>query len=54
MRALLTGYLLFQLTGDKTYKDFADADVVLPKTVAADPDAENPALEDKVAALLKG
>jgi len=27
---------------------------VLPKTVAADPDAENPALEDKVAALLKG
>lgn len=54
VRALLTGYLLFQLTGDKAYKDFADADVVLPKTVAADPDAEIPALEDKVAALLKG
>ncbi len=54
VRALLTGYLLYQLTGDKTYKDFADADVVLPKTVAADPDAELPALEDKVAALLKG
>jgi dienelactone hydrolase len=54
VRALLTGYLLFQLTGDKTYKDFADADVVLPKTVAADPDAETPGLEDKVAALLKG
>ncbi|WP_060999954.1 dienelactone hydrolase family protein, partial [Mycolicibacterium mucogenicum] len=33
VRALLTGYLLFQLTGDKTYKDFADPDVVLPKTV---------------------
>lgn len=54
VRALLTGYLLFQLTGDKAYKDFADADVVLPKTVATDPDAELPALEDKVAALLKG
>ncbi len=54
VRALLTGYLLFQLTGDKAYKDFADADVVLPKTVAADPNAEVPALEDKVAALLKG
>lgn len=54
VRALLTGYLLFQLTGDKAYKDFADADVVLPKTVAADPAAEIPALEDKVVALLKG
>ena len=54
VRALLTGYLLFQLTGDKTYKDFADADVVLPKTVAADPAAEIPPLEDKVVALLKG
>ncbi|HEX7825466.1 MAG TPA: hypothetical protein VF477_11230 [Mycobacterium sp.] len=54
VRALLTGYLLYQLTGDKAYKDFADADVVLPKTVATDPDAELPALEDKVAALLKG
>ncbi len=54
VRALLTGYLLFQLTGDKAYKDFADADVVLPKTVTTDPDAESPALEDKVAALLKG
>lgn len=57
VRALLTGYLLFQLTGDKTYKDFADADVVLPKTSLADPAAdafEAPALEDKIVALLKG
>ncbi|MDR3665145.1 MAG: hypothetical protein P4L86_32980 [Mycobacterium sp.] len=54
VRALLTGYLLYQLTGDKAYKDFADADVVLPKTVAAEAGAEPPALEDKVVALLKG
>jgi hypothetical protein len=54
VRALLTGYLLYQLTGDKTYRDFADADVVLPKTLAAAADAERPALEDKVTALLKG
>nr|WP_155912601.1 hypothetical protein [Mycolicibacterium sp. CBMA 361] len=54
VRALLTGYLLFQLTGDKTYKDFADADVVLPKTVAAELGEEPPSLEDKVVALLKG
>lgn len=54
VRALLTGYLLFQLTGDKTYKVFADADVVLPKTLEVAADVEPPALEEKVVALLKG
>jgi len=53
-RALLTGYLLHVLTGDRQYRDFADPEVVLPKTVAADPDAAEPTLEDKVVALLKG
>jgi hypothetical protein len=54
VRALMTGYLLYTLTGDKTYRDFADPDVDLPKAVAADPFAENPVdLEDKVVALLK-
>ncbi|OPE55356.1 hypothetical protein BV510_05500 [Mycolicibacterium diernhoferi] len=53
-RALLTSYLLYVLAGDKTYRDFADPDVLLPKTVAPVPDAEPPTLEDKVAALLKG
>ncbi len=33
-RALLTGYLLHVLTGDKEYRDFADPEMVLPKTVA--------------------
>lgn len=53
-RALLTGYLLHVLAGDKVYRDFADPEVVLPKTVGPDPEAEQPTLEDKVVALLKG
>lgn len=53
-RALLTGYLLYVLTGDKDYRDFADPEAVLPKTVAPDPEAVQPSLEDKVVALLKG
>lgn len=54
VRALLTGYLLHTLTGDKTYKDFGDPGVVLPRTVVADPAAEPVTIEDKVVALLKG
>jgi dienelactone hydrolase len=54
VRGLLTGYLLFTLTGDKTYKDFADPEVVLPRTVLPDPAAEPVTIEDKVVALLKG
>ncbi|CDO87119.1 hypothetical protein AWC29_19700 [Mycobacterium triplex] len=53
VRALLTGYLLATLGGDKTYRDFADPDVVLPKTTAIDPEAEPVALEEKIVALLK-
>lgn len=53
VRALLTGYLLFTLTGDKDYSDFADPEVTLPKTVAIDPEKPQPTLEDKVVALLK-
>lgn len=53
VRALLTGYLLATLTGDKTYRDFADPEVALPHTETADPDADPVALEDKVVALLK-
>ena len=36
VRALLTGYLLYALGGDKTYREFADPDVQLPKTDAAE------------------
>lgn len=50
----MTGYLLHLLTGDKTYRDFADPEVVLPKAAAVDPFAEDPVdLENKVIALLK-
>ncbi|MGE5697538.1 MAG: dienelactone hydrolase family protein [Candidatus Sericytochromatia bacterium] len=53
VRALLTGYLLHTLTGDKTYRDFADSDAVLPKTEPVDPDANPIDVEDKIIALLK-
>ena len=54
VRALLTGYLLHMLTRDKTYSDFADPEIDLPKAPAVDPFADDPVgLEDKVVALLK-
>jgi hypothetical protein len=54
VRALLTGYLLHTLTGDKTYKDFADPEVELPKAPVMDPFSDDPVdLENKVVALLK-
>lgn len=54
IRALLTGYLLYALTGDKTYRDFADPDVQLPKTVAVEEEAAPVTPEEKFVALLKG
>ncbi|OBA80968.1 hypothetical protein A9W99_15420 [Mycobacterium sp. 1164966.3] len=53
VRALVTGYLLYTLGGDKTYRDFADPDVQLPKTTPLDPEAEPVAPEEKIVALLK-
>lgn len=54
VRALMTGYLLHLLTGDKAYRDFADPEAALPKAPAVDPFAEDPVdLENKVIALLK-
>ncbi|MFV0496040.1 dienelactone hydrolase family protein [Mycobacterium sp.] len=53
VRALLTGYLLYTLGGDKTYRDFADADAALPKTDPVDPQAPPVTAEEKIAALLK-
>jgi dienelactone hydrolase len=57
IRALLTGYLLYALDGDKTYRDFADPDVQLPKTAGADAAAQETipvTPEEKFVALLKG
>jgi len=53
VRALLTGYLLFTLVGDKTYRDFADPEVHLPKTDPVDPEAAPVSPEEKIVALLK-
>ena len=53
VRALLTGYLLYLLTDDKAYRDFADPEAALPKTEVADPNADPVDLEDRVVALLK-
>jgi dienelactone hydrolase len=53
VRALLTGYLLYELTGAKAYREFADGDARLPKTDAVDPDADPVKVEDRVVALLK-
>lgn len=53
VRALLTGYLLYTLGGDKKYRDFADPEVHLPGTNAIDPEAEAIPLEDRIVALLK-
>jgi dienelactone hydrolase len=52
-RALLTGFLLFHLTGDKDYREFADPEVLLPKTEALDVEAPPVTLEEQVVALLK-
>ncbi len=53
VRALLTGYLLFHLTGDKTYKEFAEPEAALPKTEQPDPEAPPVTPEDRIVALLR-
>jgi dienelactone hydrolase len=53
VRALLTGYLLYALGGDKKYRDFADPGVQLPKTQTLPPDAASVSPEEKIVALLK-
>lgn len=53
VRALLTGYLLYTLGGDKTFRDFADPAVQLPKTDPVDLQAPPVTSEEKIVALLK-
>lgn len=52
-RALLTGFLLFQLTGDKAYRDFADADADFPGVSLPDPAATPLTDEDRIVALFR-
>lgn len=53
VRALLTGFLLFHLTGEAKYKEFADADADLPHTSRPDPDAAPVSAEDRIVALFR-
>jgi hypothetical protein len=52
VRALLTGYLLYTLGGDKTYREFADPDVHLPSTDAVKHGMHPMTPEEKIVALL--
>ncbi|MEX0580990.1 MAG: dienelactone hydrolase family protein [Mycobacterium sp.] len=53
VRALLTGFLLFHLTGDDTYREFAEPDAVLPHTAVPDPEAPAVTHEDRIIALFR-
>jgi len=53
VRALLTGFLLFHLTGDASYAEFADPEAKLPNTALPDPDAPPVTTEDRIAALFR-
>ena len=52
-RALLTGFLLYRLTGDKTYREFADPKAHLPGTVKLEEPLQHAKPEEKIVALLK-
>lgn len=54
VRALLTGFLLFALTGDKTYQEFADPDGRLPGTDELPLELVPASAEERVVALLRG
>ena len=53
VRALMTGFLLFHLTGDKAYREFADAEAKLPGTRLPNPDAPALTHEDRIVALFR-
>ena len=53
VRALLTGFLLFHLTGDDTYRQFAEPDAVLPHTAVPDPEAAPVTHEERIVALFR-
>lgn len=53
VRALLTGFLLFHLAGDKTYSEFADIDTKLPGTRLPNTDAPPMTDEERIVALFR-
>lgn len=53
VRALLTGFMLFALTGDKRYRQFADPAAHLPHCHPPDADAPPVSHEDRIVALFR-
>ena len=53
VRPLLTGFLLYTLTGDKKYQEFADPETQLPNTDIVDPELAPMTTEEKLVALLR-
>ena len=53
VRALMTGFLLFHLTGDASYAEFADPDAKLRNTELPDTDAAPVTAEDRIVALFR-
>ena len=53
VRALMTGFLLFHLTGDKTYREFADAEATFRRTSRPDPEAPTAAPQDRITSLFR-
>lgn len=53
VRALMTGFLLFQLTGDKTYREFADPDAKFRRTSTADLEAPAVTAEERIVSLFR-
>lgn len=53
VRALLTGFLLLHLTGDKTYQEFGEPEAKLPHTGRVDPDAPELTNSDRAIALFR-
>jgi dienelactone hydrolase len=53
VRALITGFLLFHLTGDETYAEFADPEAKLRNTGMPDPEAPPVTAEERIVALFR-
>lgn len=53
VRALMTGFLLFQLTGDKTYREFADPEATFRRTSTPDPESPAVTQEERIVSLFR-
>lgn len=53
VRALMTGFLLFELTGDKTYREFADPEATFRRTSTPDPESPAVTQEERIVSLFR-